>query len=330
VIQLCPLWGSLQRARPVDGEAADNHLLPHIARVSFWLPLQTPARPLFFFPPKTKKKKGRGRSSFRPCAGPGGPRLDNLEAAIRSAVSPGVRRLPPKQRVLYKLGTTGFIVERCTVVRGGPGLPRFVGAGRAVAVMAVLYWTTVASGSPWLHRPAGRTAVRGNPSGAAKAHPGAEGPAWPARADRSNGWGVHRHHHKFSDQAQRSPRRRPRAVVEHSGLDAARHPADFAEVERFTGTCSATPSKRWLGPLDFLMLQLPLGAAPLVVWRAGRCSRWRPRGLGALLGDSITPGCVYSRSTWLSNSATHAFYRQLRQPRSVHGNCWWVAISSLR
>jgi len=112
----------------VDGEAADT-TLPTSARVH-----------LVAAPDTSPAPSQPGRSSLQTLRSPGVHASDNLEAAIRSAVSSRRAPLPPKQRV-YKLGTTGFMLAM-HVGAVAALLPRFW-SWQAVAVMAVLYWTTV-------------------------------------------------------------------------------------------------------------------------------------------------------------------------------------------
>ncbi|MFM7635670.1 MAG: acyl-CoA desaturase, partial [Cyanobacteriota bacterium] len=119
---------------------------------------------------------------------------DRQEARIRKAVAKPRAPLPPRQRK-FKGGTTSFML----VMHVGAVvalLPRFW-SWQAVAALAVLYWTTVLGVTLGLHR--------------LVAHRSFVAPPWVERTLVLMGalacqsgpieWvGLHRHHHKFSDQ----------------------------------------------------------------------------------------------------------------------------------
>jgi len=137
--------------------------------------------------------------------------------------------------------------------------------------------------------------------------------------------GLHRHHHKFSDQPNDHHDAGRGLWWSHSDWMLHDIPSRFARSSAHRRPAARPLLTRWLDRW-FLMLQLPLGAASGGYGeRAGVPGGGL--GLGAL-GDSITAWLSSIHVTWLVNSATHAFgYRNFDSP-ICHGNCWWVAILS--
>jgi stearoyl-CoA desaturase (delta-9 desaturase) len=116
------------------------------------------------------------------------------ELRIRASLVSPRDPLPPRQRK-FKTGTTGFMLAM-HVGAVFALLPRFW-SWQAVVVLAVLYWTTVLGVTLGLHR--------------LVTHRSFEAPRWLERLLVLMGalacqsgpieWvGLHRHHHKYSDQ----------------------------------------------------------------------------------------------------------------------------------
>jgi stearoyl-CoA desaturase (delta-9 desaturase) len=225
--------------------------------------------------------------------------------------------LPPRQRKL-KLGTTSFMLAM-HVGAVAALLPRFW-SWQGLAVLAILYWTTVLGVTLGLHR--------------LVAHRSFDAPHWLERLIVVMGtlgcqggpieWvGLHRHHHKFSDQANDHHDAGRGLWWAHSEWMLHEIPA-LKQLERFVGDLRRDPLYNWLDRW-FLLLQLPLGA--LLYW-IGENGHVHGGGLGLVLwGIPLRLTIVY-HVTWLVNSATHVFgYRNFNCPdRST--NCWWVAILS--
>ncbi|RCL51606.1 MAG: acyl-CoA desaturase [Synechococcus sp. MED-G71] len=217
-----------------------------------------------------------------------------------------------------KLGTTGFML----VMHVGAVfalLPRYW-SWQALVAFAALYWITVLGVTLGLHR--------------LVAHRSFEAPRWVERllvlmgtlACQSSPieWvGLHRHHHKFSDQPNDHHDAGRGLWWAHS--EWMLHPIPALDhLDRFAGDMHRDPLYRWLDRW-FLLLQLPLGA--LLYW-IGEASQVHGGGLGMVLWGIPLRLTVVYHVTWLVNSATHIFgYRNFDCPdRST--NCWWVAILS--
>ncbi|MEI6829329.1 MAG: fatty acid desaturase, partial [Synechococcaceae cyanobacterium ELA445] len=224
----------------------------------------------------------------------------------------------PRQQRIYKLGTTGFMLA--IHVGAVFALLPWYWSWQAVVALAVLYWTTVIGVTLGLHR--------------LVAHRSFVAPKWLERTLVVMGtlacqsgpieWvGLHRHHHKFSDQPNDHHDAARGLWWAHSDWMLHQIPA-VAHVERFTGDLQQDPFYRWLDRW-FLLLQIPLGAA--LYWY-GQHAGVRGGGLGLVLWAIPLRLVLVYHVTWLVNSATHAFgYRNFNCP-DLSRNCWWVAILS--
>jgi stearoyl-CoA desaturase (delta-9 desaturase) len=239
------------------------------------------------------------------------------EARIRALLQAPRAPLPPRQRHL-KGGTTSFMLAM-HVGAVAALLPGFW-SWQAAAVLAVLYWTTVLGVTLGLHR--------------LLAHRSFVAPRWTERLLVLMGalacqsgpieWvGLHRHHHKFSDQPTDHHDAARGLWWAHSEWMLHEIPA-LSHVERLTGDLRRDGFYRWLDRW-FLLLQLPLGAA---LYALGQWTNVPGGGLALVLwGIPLRLVLVY-HVTWLVNSATHAFgYRNFDCP-DLSRNCWWVAILS--
>ena len=169
---------------------------------------------------------------------------------MRDAVQEHRTPLPPRQRK-FKFGTTSFML----VMHVGAVfalLPRFW-SWQAVAALAVLYWVTVLGVTLGLHR--------------LVTHRSFVAPKWVERILVLMGalacqsgpieWvGLHRHHHKFSDQSNDHHDAGRGLWWAHSGWMLHEIPA-LQHVNRLTGDLQKDPLYRWLDRW-FLLVQLPL------------------------------------------------------------------------
>jgi len=241
------------------------------------------------------------------------PQDARIRALLRAPRAP----LPPRQRRL-KGGTTSFMLAM-HVGAVAALLPGFW-SWQALAVLAVLYWMTVLGVTLGLHR--------------LLAHRSFVAPRWLERLLVLMGtlacqsgpieWvGLHRHHHKFSDQPTDHHDAGRGLWWAHSAWMLHEIPA-LSHVERLTGDLRRDGLYRWLDRW-FLLLQLPLGAA---LYTLGQWAQVPGGGLALVLwGIPLRLVLVY-HVTWLVNSATHAFgYRNFDCP-DLSRNCWWVAILS--
>ncbi|TGG85845.1 MAG: acyl-CoA desaturase [Aphanocapsa feldmannii 277cV] len=216
----------------------------------------------------------------------------------------------------WSAGTVGFMLAMH--VGAVAALLPFNWSWPAVAVLAVLYWATVIGVTLGYHRMV--------------AHRSFKGPRWLERLMMVMGtlsvqsgpieWvGLHRHHHRFSDQPNDHHDAARGLWWSHSEWMLHKIPA-VAEVERYAGDLLADPFYCWLERW-FLLLQVPLAFA--LYWLGEALAV--PGGGWALVlwGVPLRMVIVY-HVTWLVNSATHAFgYRNFDCP-DLSTNCWWVAI----
>ena len=225
--------------------------------------------------------------------------------------------LPASQRKL-KVGTTLFMLAM-HVGAVFALLPRFW-SWQGLVAFGVLYWMTVLGVTLGLHR--------------LMAHRSFEAPKWLERVLVVMGtlgcqggpveWvGLHRHHHKFSDQPNDHHDAGRGLWWSHSEWMLHSIPA-LKHLDRFAGDMRRDPFYNWLDRF-FLLLQLPLGAA--LYW-IGENTGVHGGGLGLVLWAIPLRLTVVYHVTWLVNSATHVWgYRNFDCPdRST--NCWWVAILS--
>ena len=221
---------------------------------------------------------------------------ERKEARIRAALAARRLPLPPRQRK-FKLGTTGFMLA-IHVGAVFALLPQFW-SWQGLAALALLYWVTVLGVTLGLHR--------------LVAHRSFVAPLWLERTLVLMGtlacqsgpieWvGLHRHHHKFSDQPNDHHDAARGLWWAHSEWMLHEIPA-VQHVARFTGDLQRDPFYRWLDRW-FLLLQLPLGAA--LYWYGERAGV-RGGGLGLVLWAIPLRLVLVYHVTWLVNSATHAF-----------------------
>jgi stearoyl-CoA desaturase (delta-9 desaturase) len=239
------------------------------------------------------------------------------ERELRSGLQASRPPLPPRQR-RYKAGTTGFMLA-LHVGAVAALLPRFW-SWQGLLALSVLYWVTVLGVTLGLHR--------------LVAHRSFSAPLWVERGLVLMGalacqsgpieWvGLHRHHHRFSDQPNDHHDAGRGLWWAHSDWMLHEIPA-LQHVERLTGDLQRDPFYRWLDRW-FLLLQLPLGAA--LYW-VGEGAGVHGGGLGLVLWAIPLRLVLVYHVTWLVNSATHAWgYRNFDSP-DLSRNCWWVAILS--
>jgi len=124
--------------------------------------------------------------------------------------------------------------------------------------------------------------------------------------------GLHRHHHRFSDQANDHHCSRRGFWYSHFHWMICDIPAQV-QVPRFSADLVKDPYFRWLNG-NFLLLQLPLAVALYFIG-----------GWGAVLwGIPLRLVLVY-HATWLVNSATHRWGYRLFKTSDRSRNNWWVA-----
>jgi stearoyl-CoA desaturase (delta-9 desaturase) len=198
-------------------------------------------------------------------------------------------------------------------------LPQFWSVQGVITLLA-LYWITVIGITIGLHR--------------LVSHRSFQTPKWLERILVLMGalscehgpirWvGLHRHHHKFSDQLNDH-----HDVVRGfwwSHMEWMFHdvPA-MKEVGRFTEDLQSDSFYRWLDRW-FLLLQLPL---VIFLYWYGKTNSIHGGGLGLVLwGIPLRIVLVY-HVTWLVASANHIFgYTNFDSP-DLAKNCWWIAILS--
>lgn len=125
--------------------------------------------------------------------------------------------------------------------------------------------------------------------------------------------GLHRHHHLYSDQPNDHHDSRKGFWWSHIEWMFRQVPAE-AEIPRFTKDIADDPVYQFLDKY-FLPIQVVLaivlylwGGWPFVVW-----------------GIFVRLVTVY-HTTWLVNSATHAFGYRTFETTDHSTNCWWVAL----
>lgn len=125
--------------------------------------------------------------------------------------------------------------------------------------------------------------------------------------------GLHRHHHLYSDQPNDHHDSRKGFWWSHIEWLFREVPAE-AEIPRFTKDIADDPVYQFLDKY-FLPIQVVLaivlylwGGWPFVVW-----------------GIFVRLVTVY-HTTWLVNSATHAFGYRTFETTDHSTNCWWVAL----
>lgn len=125
--------------------------------------------------------------------------------------------------------------------------------------------------------------------------------------------GLHRHHHLYSDQPNDHHDSRKGFWWSHIEWMFREVPAE-AEIPRFTKDIADDPVYQFLDKY-FLPIQVVLaivlylwGGWPFVVW-----------------GIFVRLVTVY-HTTWLVNSATHAFGYRTFETMDHSTNCWWVAL----
>jgi sn-1 stearoyl-lipid 9-desaturase len=192
-------------------------------------------------------------SPLAPRQSPTTVRVQRSDAQLRAGLQERRGPLPPRQRKL-KAGTTGFMLAM-HVLAVVALLPRFYSV-QGLVVLGVLYWMTVLGVTLGLHR--------------LLCHRSFEAPRWLERLLVLMGtlacqsgpieWvGLHRHHHKFSDQPNDHHDAGRGLWWAHSAWML--HPIPAVEhVDRLTGDVQRDPLYRWLDRW-FLLLQLPMGAA---------------------------------------------------------------------
>ncbi|QNI65978.1 delta-9 fatty acid desaturase DesC3 [Synechococcus sp. A15-44] len=242
---------------------------------------------------------------------------DNRELRQRAAVMAPRDRLPARQRK-FKMGTTSFMLVM-HVLATVALLPRFW-SWQGVVAFGVLYWMTVLGVTLGLHR--------------LVAHRSLVVPVWVERILVLMGtlacqsgpieWvGLHRHHHRFSDQPTDHHDAGRGLWWAHSEWMLHDIPA-LKELDRYAGDLQCDPFYRWLDRW-FLLLQIPLG---LGLYWFGEAAQVHGGGLGLVLWAIPLRLVVVYHVTWLVNSATHAFgYRNFDCP-DLSRNCWWVALLS--
>jgi len=185
---------------------------------------------------------------------------------------------------------------------------------------AFLYWVTVLGVTLGLHR--------------LVAHRSFETPHWLERLLVLMGtlgaqggpveWvGLHRHHHKYSDQENDHHDAGRGLWWAHSEWMLHNIPV-LQHVDKFTGDLRRDPFYNWLDRW-FLLLQLPLGG--LLYW-FGEANQIHGGGLGLVLWAIPLRLTVVYHVTWLVNSATHVFGYRNFDSADRSTNCWWVAILS--
>ncbi len=125
--------------------------------------------------------------------------------------------------------------------------------------------------------------------------------------------GLHRHHHRYSDQPSDHHNSGRGFWWSHMGWIFHEVPSQ-KEVLRFTRDIADDPVykffNRYFFPLQFVLAGVLYlaGGWPFVVW-----------------GVFVRLVVVY-HCTWLVNSATHKFGYRTYETTDASTNCWWVAV----
>ncbi len=125
--------------------------------------------------------------------------------------------------------------------------------------------------------------------------------------------GLHRHHHRYSDQDVDHHDSNKGFWWSHMGWMFHEVPA-LKEVPRFTQDIADDPVYRFFDNYFFPMqialgvLLYLIGGWPFVIW-----------------GIFVRLVLVY-HCTWLVNSATHMFGYKSHESHDNSRNCWWVAL----
>nr|AUG32360.1 Stearoyl-CoA 9-desaturase [Paulinella longichromatophora] len=243
--------------------------------------------------------------------------MEDQEIKTRNALIAPRKALPPRQRK-WKIGTTSFML----VMHIGAIfalLPRFW-SSQALFTLMILYWITVLGVTLGLHRlVAHRSFLTPKPIERLLVLMG----SLACQSGPIEWVGLHRHHHKFSDQPNDHHDAGRGLWWSHSEWMLHDIPA-LQELDRFAGDLQVDPFYRWLDRW-FLLLQAPLAIS--LYWY-GELSGVHGGGLGLVLWAIPLRLVLVYHVTWLVNSATHAFgYRNFDCP-DLSRNCWWVAILS--
>ncbi|MEM1308289.1 MAG: fatty acid desaturase [Cyanobacteria bacterium P01_H01_bin.153] len=125
--------------------------------------------------------------------------------------------------------------------------------------------------------------------------------------------GLHRHHHRHSDQPTDHHDAGKGFWWSHMGWLLHEVPAQ-AEIERFTLDIAKDPVYRFFEKY-FLATQIPLA---IVLYLLGGWSF-------VIWGIFVRLVVVY-HCTWFVNSATHKFGYRTYETKDLSTNCWWVAL----
>ena len=137
--------------------------------------------------------------------------------------------------------------------------------------------------------------------------------------------GLHRHHHRFSDQPNDHHDSTKGFWWSHVGWMLYEVPA-LKEVPKFTKDIANDPVYRFFDTFFFPM-QVVLG---VVLYAIG--TRYSADTLGGNLGWSFAFWGIFARlvivyhCTWLVNSATHKFGYRSHESGDNSTNCWWAAL----
>ena len=137
--------------------------------------------------------------------------------------------------------------------------------------------------------------------------------------------GLHRHHHRFSDQPNDHHDSTKGFWWSHIGWMMYEVPA-LKEVPKFTKDIANDPVYRFFDKFFFPM-QVALG---VLLYAIG--TRYNVGDAGGNLGWSFVFWGIFARlvmvyhCTWLVNSATHKFGYRSHESGDNSTNCWWAAL----
>jgi fatty-acid desaturase len=137
--------------------------------------------------------------------------------------------------------------------------------------------------------------------------------------------GLHRHHHRFSDQPNDHHDSTKGFWWSHIGWMLYEVPA-LTEVPKFTKDLVNDPVYRFFDKFFFPM-QVALG---VLLYAIG--TRFSVGDAGGNLGWSFVFWGIFARlvivyhCTWLVNSATHKFGYRSHESGDNSTNCWWAAL----